>query len=175
MKSNLKKLGAVAAAIVLSTGAMAATETGTLTVNASVSGACAVGDATMSFAVAPAVNADGTGTQSSANVDTSTTVAVICTNGQSGAVSAGNGSNYDATNTTRRLSDGQATPTYVAYGLYTDSGRTTAFNATNTIAVTGTGSSESKTIYGRIAAADATAAPKGSYSDSVTLTITYTP
>lgn len=175
MKFKMKKLGVAIAALVLAGSAMAATEGGTLTVGATVTGACAVGDATLSFNVAPAVNADGTGTQSSGAVTSSTTVAVICTNGQSGAISAANGSNYDSTNSTRRLSDGQATPTYVAYGLYTDSGNTTAFDTTNTISVTGSGSSENKTIYGKIDAAAATAAPKGTYSDSVALTITYTP
>jgi len=172
---KFKKLAAALALAALAGSALAqSTEGGTLTVNATVAGSCAVGDATLAFNVAPAVNADGTGSQSAGAITSSTTVPVICTTGQDGAISADNGANYDATDSVRRMRVG-ATATSLAYGLYTDSNSTTAFNTTNTIAVTGQGTSENKTIYGKIEAADATAAPKGSYTDSVALTITYTP
>jgi spore coat protein U-like protein len=176
MKFKMKKFGVAFVAAILATTAMAAsTETGVLTVNATVAGACAVGDAAMAFAVSPAVNTNGSGSQTSSAVPSSTTVNVICTSGQSGTLSAGQGAHYDTTGAARRLSDLATTPTYVAYELYTDTGYSTVFDTTNTISVTGTGTSAPVSIYGRIAAVDAAAAPKGSYSDAVTLTISYTP
>jgi spore coat protein U-like protein len=174
MKFNMKKLSVALAAVFLVSSVIAATETGTLTVNATVAGSCAVGNATLAFAVAPTVNADGSGSQSSTNVTATTKVNVICTSGQSGSLSATDGANYDAT-AGRRLSDGAATPTYIPYQLYTDAGFATVFDTTNVIPVTGSGSSQEVDIYGKIAAADATAAPRGSYADLVTLTISYTP
>jgi spore coat protein U-like protein len=151
---------------------MASTETGVLTVNATVTGACAVGDASMAFAVSPAVNTGGTGTPTSSDVPGLANVAVICTSGQSGTLSADPGAHYNAG---RRLSDLATTPTYVVYELYKDNAYSTVLDTTNTISVAGTGTSAQVPIYGRIAAAAAGAAPKGSYSDSVTLTISYTP
>jgi spore coat protein U-like protein len=174
MKFKMKKFGVAFVAAILATAAMASSETGTLTVNATVAGACAVGDATLAFAVSPAVNANGGGSQTSSAIPANTTVNVICTSGQSGTLSAGQGTYYDAT-AGRRLSDLATTPTYVPYELYTDNAYSTVFDATNMISVTGTGTSAAVPIYGRIAAAAAAAAPKGSYSDAVTLTITYTP
>ena len=169
MKISMKQLTVALAAAALMGAAGAATETGTLTVNATVTGACAVGDATLTFNVAPAVNAAGTGSQSvAADVTSATDVSVVCTNGQNGTLSANDGVNADVS--VRRLSSGTA---FIPYGLYTDSGYATAFNGVSTIAITGTGTAELVPIYGKIDAADATAAPKGTYSDSVLLTITY--
>ena len=62
----------------------------------------------------------------------------------------------------------------VNYSLYSDSGRTTVWGntvGTDTVAATGSGASQSYTVYGRVTA-QTTPAP-GTYSDTVTVTVTY--
>ena len=60
--------------------------------------------------------------------------------------------------------------------LYTDAGRATVFNATNSISYTGTGAATTnQAVYGRITGAQLAAAKKGSYTDTVAMIITYTP
>jgi spore coat protein U-like protein len=151
MKFKMKKFGVAFVAAILATAAMASTETGVLTVNATVTGACA-----MAFAVSPAVNTGGTGTPTSSDVPGLANVAVICTSGQSGTLSADPGAHYNAG---RRLSDLATTPTYVVYELYKDNAYSTVLDTTNTISVAGTGTSAQVPIYGRIAAAAAAILP----------------
>ena len=64
----------------------------------------------------------------------------------------------------------------LAYELYTNAGRATVLNAANSISYTGTGAATTtQAIYGRITGAQLAAAKKGSYPDTVGMTITYTP
>lgn len=155
--------------------AQAATDTANLTVNATVQNACAIGAGTLNFgnvALAVTAGAGTTGTTANADADSGTTVKIVCTNGASATVNGGNGLNYV---TGRRMRIG-ATTTYMNYQLYTSSARTTVLDSsTGSIAYTGTGTNGSVTIYGRIAAADLAAAPAGAYTDTVALTVTYTP
>jgi spore coat protein U-like protein len=63
---------------------------------------------------------------------------------------------------------------FVLYGLYRDAARSQAFGntiGTNTAAGTGTGLSQTLTVYGRVAP-QATPAP-GTYADTITATLTY--
>ena len=64
-----------------------------------------------------------------------------------------------------------STTNYLSYEIYTDSGHSTVWNATNSIPLTTTGVSQSVTIYGYIPAGNVQ--PAGSYSDTVTITATY--
>lgn len=87
-----------------------------------------------------------------------------------------NGANYSAT---RRMVTGG---NYIGYGLYTDAAlthpwTTGASNSTCTTANdcylgTGSGSAQSINIYGQVPTV-ATAPASGTYSDTVTMTITY--
>jgi len=67
-----------------------------------------------------------------------------------------------------------ATSNYVQYELYSDSARSQRWGNTldiDTVNNTGTGSSQSLTVYGRVPAPQSV--PSGDYSDTVTVTITY--
>jgi len=95
----------------------------------------------------------------------------MCNKGTTGTITASMGLNPDGT-TIRRMASGSDR---LSYELYTDSARTTKLTpqiATFTIA--GAGTSETKTIYGRIpGGSNINNAPNGSYSDTVTLTVAY--
>jgi spore coat protein U-like protein len=62
---------------------------------------------------------------------------------------------------------------YLRYDLYSDNARATIWGGTGAgySGYTGTGTSGTVTVYGRVAASQN--APVGSYSDSVTVTITF--
>lgn len=167
-------LGLLALGAPLFSGAaMAATETGTLTVSATADGACSVGDGTLDFGSFQTIAVGAGGAQGGASdIDASIGVPVVCTNGTTGAITADDGMNVDTA--VRRLRKGVTTD-YIKYALYSDSARTTAMTSSEGISVTGDGTDQTATVYGRIAAADLTNQPTGSYSDTVTMTITYTP
>jgi spore coat protein U-like protein len=62
----------------------------------------------------------------------------------------------------------------VNYTLYSDSGRTTIWGntvGTNTVAATGNGTGQNYTVYGRVSS-QTTPAP-GTYTDTITVTVTY--
>ena len=96
--------------------------------------------------------------------DSTGTIGVTCTNTGAYTVTAGNGNNFS---TTRRMLNG--TTNYLSYALYSDSGRSTDYT---TVAGTGNGALQTLTIYGRIPSGQ-TAGAAGSYTDSVTFTVTY--
>lgn len=99
--------------------------------------------------------------------DASGSITVTCTSGASYSVVAGDGNNYSSG---WRMVNGSSQ--YVTYSLYSDSGRSTAFPRTGTtLGGTGNGSAQTITAYGRIPAQ--TAGGSGSFTDSVTFTITY--
>lgn len=102
--------------------------------------------------------------------DQTTDLSFICTKNTPWKVSLDNGLHYS---TGRRMQLG-TTGQYVGYELYRDSGRTLRWGNTldvDTMNSTGTGSSQSLTIYGRVPAPQSVAS--GHYSDTVTVTITY--
>ena len=60
---------------------------------------------------------------------------------------------------------------YLSYDIYTTSAHTTVWNTTNSIAGTGSGLAQSVNVYGYIPAAEVV--PAGTYSDTVTVTVTF--
>jgi spore coat protein U-like protein len=105
------------------------------------------------------------------NVDQLSTIGLTCTLRTAWQLGLSNGDN--ATGNLRRMRLG-TTDQYVNYELYRDSGRSTRWGSsvdTDTLQGTGTGASQTATVYGRVQAGQ-TAAP-GSYSDRVIVTITY--
>jgi spore coat protein U-like protein len=164
---------AVASGVVAicSIAAQAGTTTGNLTVEMAVTAACTIGAGTLNFG-----SVAGTSLLTSA-VTGSTTVSVTCTNGSPYSIGMGQGQNYSSTN--RMASSGA----YIPYALYLDSQDTQAWSTTtsssscsggsNTCYLgTGNGSAQSVNIYGNVPTV--TVAPaNGSYSDTVTMTITY--
>ena len=162
------RLGAVAAIALCAAASPAYADdtTSTLGVSATVTANCAVTTSPIAFG-----NIDVT---TSANVDGTGGISVTCTNGTAWTATADAGTGSGATLAVRKLTSGSD---LLNYALYTDSGHTTAWGdgvggTTATITDTGTGTTQSKTIYGRVPTGQ-TGAPAGSYSDSVTVTVTY--
>lgn len=105
------------------------------------------------------------------NRDQTSTIGMTCTGRTAWQVGLNNGAN--ASGSIRRMKLG-ATANYINYELYTTIGRTVRWgNALNTDTVpgTGTGAAQTLTVFGRVPATQAAAA--GSYSDTITVTITY--
>jgi spore coat protein U-like protein len=140
----------------------ASTSTATLTVTATVAAECTVGAATLAFGAYS--------TLGSSNLDQSTSFNVACTSGTSATIGLNLGSN--ASGSTRRLANGGGG--FLTYELYSDSGRSTVWGNSGGALVNYSASSnaaEAFTVYGRIPGAQNAAI--GSYSDSVTITVTF--
>ena len=105
----------------------------------------------------------GNRTYADTNIDTSTDITVKCTTGATYDIGlSGSGSMTDGTSN-------------VAYVMYSDGGRTSVWGDTvgvDTVSDTGNGSNQSHTVYGRVASIPSTA-QAGSYTDTVTVTVTY--
>ncbi|MDX2232890.1 MAG: spore coat U domain-containing protein [Hyphomonadaceae bacterium] len=148
---------------VMASAASAATATDTFQVTATVVASCSVDAANLSFGSYDPVSATP--------LDGSTSISVHCTNGAGYVLGLDEGVGASATVSARQMSNGGQTLTYA---LYQDSGRTTVWGETsgvNTVAGTGSGAVQTVTIYGRAPAQQAATA--GSYTDTVTVTVTY--
>lgn len=135
----------------------AATTTTTFTVTATVVNTCSATATNLGF-----------GTYVNVTIDATSTVSVTCTSGGAYTVGLSNGANYSAPN--RRMTNGSA---FLNYELYSDAGRLTVWNDTTTVAGTGSGSAQDLTVYGRLPGTQGLIA--GSYTDTITATVTYTP
>lgn len=158
----------VAAGIMLAVAgaAQADSKNASFTVSATVAKACTIDANNMNMGTWSGIG----------NLDGTTTVTVKCTNGTSFNVALDNGANGTST-ADRKLGDGAER---LSYNLFRDSGRTQVWGSTigtNTVSGTGTGmataNERSIDVYARIAQADLLAAKPGTYTDSVTATITY--
>jgi spore coat protein U-like protein len=162
---RLRALGVGASLVsVLNLGApaWAATTTTNFTVSATVVAACVASATNMNF---------GNYTASSGSPDnTTSTVTVTCTNndGYTIALNGGDSGHVAA----RTMLNGANT---LGYGVYTTSGYTTIWgdgtNGTVTVNGTGNGVAQNYTAYGQVPAAEYAAA--GSYSDTLTATVTF--
>ncbi|MBG7618868.1 spore coat U domain-containing protein [Herbaspirillum sp. AP02] len=164
---NAKKnrfVAATVAAVVLASSApasFAATASGTLTISASVVAACTVVGSAIAF---------GAYTQSVVNQ--SGTITVLCTNGTAYNVGLDAGTGTGSTVGNRKMS--AAGGGTLNYALYRDAARTSNWGSTigtDTATGTGSGLTQTLTVYGQIAAAQTPLA--GAYSDTVTVTLTY--
>jgi len=165
---RLSILVVAAAALVFSTSAFAGTTSGSLSVTASVSAACAVGASALNFGIYdPTTTADTTATG---------TVGIDCTGGTSATVtlSCGAGCADGA-----RYLTGVVPANTIAYSLWQDSGHTTAWGDTVTqnssptivgggITYPGTGLAATIPVYGKIA--HGLTASVDSYTDTVVIT-----
>ena len=103
--------------------------------------------------------------------DGSTTLAVACTSGTSYNVGLSGGLSGAVDPTQRKMTKGLE---HVVYGLYRDSGRTLPFGdviGVNTATGTGSGLSQSISVYGRIQ--PQTTPSAGVYNDTIIVTLTY--
>jgi spore coat protein U-like protein len=141
-----------------------------LSVTATVTTNCSISTSPVAFGDYNAIAAT--------DVDATGTVTVQCTNGTSATVKLGQGGNADTGSTDaaplRRMRRG-ATTDYLSYSLFSDSSRTSTWgNTTGTgVAHSGDGTSTGISVYGRIPGTQAINVQAGSYSDSVTATITF--
>ncbi len=139
----------------------AATDTDTFNVTATVLTSCSV----------TAGNTLAFGTYSGAQIDADTTISITCTSGGTYTAGLDDGLNPDTTQ--RRMIHGTAD--YLLYELYQEAGRTNRWgNASGSwVSDTGTGAAQVKTVYGRLAGSQTLIA--GAYTDTITVTVTYTP
>jgi spore coat protein U-like protein len=158
-------LGALLALTAAHHTVSAGTSTGALTVTASVTGVCSIGNATLSF---------GTYNPTSATaLPATTTVTLTCSLGTPYNIGMSAGSGTGATTSARLMTAGAST---LGYNLYRDSGYSLNWgNTVGTDTLSGTSSTTTSantiTIYGQIPAGENAAV--GSYTDTVTMTVTY--
>lgn len=107
----------------------------------------------------------------SADLNTTATFSVNCSNKTPYALSLGQGGNYDTANTTRRMKAGAS---FIPYKLCQDAACTQSWGEGTEAksSLSGTGFAQAYTVYGRVAANTA-ALEVGSYTDSVTISVTY--
>ncbi|MFC3165944.1 Csu type fimbrial protein [Ciceribacter thiooxidans] len=144
--------------------AQAQTATDIFTVRIQITAECLINSTTT-------LNFGASGVLSSATTGTSE-ITVQCTNGTTYNVGLNEGLGIGATVASRRMTGpGSAT---VTYSLYSDVAHTTVWGqtiGTDTVSGTGTGASQVYTVYGQVPAQSTPAA--GTYSDTITVTVTY--
>ena len=145
----------------LGLAALAATATGTFTVQLTIQGGCSV--------LTPATLNFGTLIALTTNTDQQSTFQVNCTNTTPYTVGLDAGVN-GGTTAARLMKSGAAT---VSYALYQDSARTTLWGngPSDVVSATGAGVAQTYTVYGRVPA-QPTPAP-GTYTDTITITVSY--
>lgn len=151
--------------------AQAGTSTAVLSVSIVITASCTISPATLIFATT-----SGTSLVTTA-VNGSSSVSVTCTSGSPYSIAMDNGSN--ASGSQRRMISGS---NFLSYNLYVDAAHTlpwstatgpgTCTTTNECFLGTGNGSSQSVNIYG-VVPTTATAPPSGTYTDTVTMTITF--
>lgn len=150
-------------------------------VASSLPGTCGGGTAALSVSVTATVTANcaldvtninfGSIGALGSNVDATGLITVTCTNTTPYNIGLNAGTGTGATVAARKMTKGAQ---MVVYTLYKDAARSSVWGntiGTNTLAGTGTGTGQSLTVYGRVAAQSTPAA--GTYSDTVVVTVTY--
>ena len=154
----------LAALLGLSSPALAATATGSFTVQITIQASCVlVSTATLTFTAVGVI---------AANDDASTTLSVQCTNTTPYNIGLNAGTGTGATVASRKMTGTGGALVY--YTLYSDNNRTTVWGqtiGTDTVSASGSGAAQSYTVYGRVPV-QTTPAP-GAYTDTITVTVTY--
>ncbi|WP_217590069.1 spore coat U domain-containing protein [Burkholderia sp. GbtcB21] len=138
----------------------AATTTGTMAVTAPVDATCQISATPLTF-----------GAYAGTQTDATSTLTITCSNTTPYNVGLDAGLTPGATVTSRAMS---ITGASLPYSLFQDAGRTTNWGntvGTDTVAGTGSGSAQTLTVYGRVAAGQFVA--PGAYTDTITATVTY--
>jgi spore coat protein U-like protein len=147
----------------LSSAVYGATTTSTFQVQITIQANCTI--------VSAAALNFGTAGVLTANVDQTSTIQVQCTNTTPYNIGLDAGTGTGATVAVRKMTNGANT---INYSLYSDSGHTTVWGntiGTNTVSATGDGAAQSYTVYGRVPP-QTTPAP-ATYTDTITVTVTY--
>jgi spore coat protein U-like protein len=107
-------------------------------------------------------------------VDAASDITVRCTDTTTYSVGLDAGTGTGATVAARKMTGAGASPATLTYALYQDSGRSTIWgNTVDLDRATGTGNGDDQvlTVYGRIPSQ--TAPKPDSYSDTITVTVTF--
>jgi spore coat protein U-like protein len=168
---TIKKIiaGMLGLTFAFSGSSFAGTDTENLSVTATVSANCTITTAAVGFGTY-----DPVVTHASTALTATGTVTTTCTKDAAAAITLGQGANATTTSTdaapARRMISGT---NYLTYQLYSDSARTTVWgnDTTTDVAVTGTGSAVSSTVYGSVSGGQNV--PAGSYTDTVVATVTF--
>jgi spore coat protein U-like protein len=172
LSRNMKFAGAVALAFAATAAVAGVDSSKSIAVSSSVSNSCVVAaGATLAFAAYDPVSANsvaGTGDLAGTG-----SFSLRCTKGAAVTVGLDNGAHFS---TSRRLSDGQATPSFLSYSLFQPNGGvsgtcpgTTAWdNSTNTLGFTST-SAASRTVAVCGTITGGQDVPAGSFTDTVTI------
>ncbi|UXI67313.1 Csu type fimbrial protein [Tahibacter amnicola] len=153
--------------VIAAAPAIAATTTSTLNVAATVVDSCTAGGATLNFGqFDPRTGSALTGNQN---------FTVQCTVGTDYTIALNAGTGDGASLAIRKMT-GTNTSELLNYALFVDSGRTVIWgdgtDTTEMVSSDGTGSNQVFTVYGTILGGQ-TATPVDTYSDAVTITVTY--
>ncbi|WP_309679155.1 spore coat U domain-containing protein [Polaromonas sp.] len=164
---KLASIALAVAGLASAPASMAATATGSLAVSAAVLSTCVVVSTPLVF-----------GNYTLATVDATGLISVTCTPDiTSYNVALGSGTGTGATTSARKLTSATSSDT-LTYSLYRDSGRTQNWGdvpnvdtAASANATTTVGAVKSFTVFGRVAAGQASAT--GSYLDTVQINVNY--
>jgi spore coat protein U-like protein len=167
-KLNLKKLALAIGAMAIAGASFAATETATLTTTATVQNVCSIGPGTAAGGqITLKVNDAGTRNDIDTTFDTS--ISVVCTIGAVAKISAGFNTDDVADQIRNMKGTANGSTAKLAYAL---SSNGTSLNGEGVV-YTGTGEVTTPPIQVLITNIDLAKAPKGDYTDTVTLTVTY--
>jgi spore coat protein U-like protein len=136
--------------------------TAPFTVTATVIGSCSVSATTLDFGSTGVLHA---------NVDSSNTLSVTCSNTVPYSISLNGGLSGAGDPTQRKMTRSSET---VTYGLYQNAARSLPWGSTigtNTVSGTGSGFAQAFTVYGRVPP-QATPSP-GTYTDTIVITVAY--
>lgn len=156
-------------AIILCQTSWAGTATGTLSVTANVVDTCTV---------AATGNLLAFGAYTGAVNNTNGSLSLTCTDGDTYTVALNIGTGSGASFTNRILTNPSPAGT-LQYNIYTTAGRTVVWGdgtgTTATVPGTGTGALQTLTVFGQIPAGQTATVTPGNYTDTVTITVTFTP
>jgi spore coat protein U-like protein len=111
-----------------------------------------------------------------ANLDRTSTIGLTCINRTAYSIGLGNGQNAQGTTRRMRFTAPDNSVYYIPYELYRDPARSQRWGTTvntDTQAGTGNGAAQTLTVYGRAPPTTGAVPAQGSYSDVITVTITY--
>lgn len=157
--------------LLISQLSFAGTATGTLSVTANVGDTCTVSSGSSLLAF-------GTFSPGGAALNANGNVTVTCSSGDTYTVALDQGSGTGATIPVRVLTNPSPAGT-LQYTIYTTAGRTIVWGdgtgSSQTVAGTGTGVAQNITAYGTIFAGQTATATPGNYTDTVNITVTFSP
>ena len=156
--------------------AYAATSTSDMNVTANISATCSMSNTDLDFG-----DYDATGINSSRDLLATATILTTCTSGTNGVITMSQGDHFlycVVNDCHRQLSNDEETST-LRYNIYTDENLNSSdiwnhdVDEMSSVAqVVGNGLSQDMTVYGKIPKNQKYAAA-GSYSDTITITLTY--